>query len=98
MRALALASPGRMSLSDLLDKGRSLIHYNTSLILITADSQGGWLDGLFLLMERGNVATVFLIDAETYLEPVDFQQEDQMAAEKQTHSSTGSISPSVQRL
>ena len=98
MRALALASPGRMSLSDLLDKGRSLIHYNTSLILITADAQGGWLDGLFPLMERGIVTTVLLIDADTYLKPVDNQQGNQRSGEEQTHSNTGNISTPVQRL
>lgn len=98
MRSLALASTGRMPLSELLEKGRSLIHYNTSLILITADSRGRWLDGLFPMLERGNVATVFLIDADTYLEPVDVQQGNQRDAEEQTRSNTESISPSVQRL
>jgi uncharacterized protein (DUF58 family) len=98
MRSLALASTGTMSLSELLEKGRALIHYNTSLVIITADSQGGWLDGLVSLIDKGTVATVFLIDADTYLQAVPVQQDDRKLGEEKTHSDTERLSPAVQRL
>lgn len=95
LRSLALASPGRMPLPELLEKGRFLIRDNTSLILITAGIDGAWFDGLFPLLERGIVVTVFLIDPDTYLGP-DVQQGDQREGEGQTYLKH--VSSSVQRF
>jgi len=98
MRALALASTGKVPLDKLLEKGRSLIHNNTSLIVITADSQGSWLERLLLLMERGIIPTVMLIDADTYLKPENAQQDHPRGAQQHVHSNHAGVSPSVQLL
>ncbi len=97
-QALALASPGRMSLSQLLEKGRSLFRYKPSLILITANSQGEWLDRLFPLMEMGIVPTALLIDAATYIPPVENQQSDQGSGEKETYLNIEEISLPMKQL
>jgi uncharacterized protein (DUF58 family) len=98
MCSLALASTGKRPLSELLEKGRSLIGNSTSLILITADSQGSWLEPLFPLMDRGIKATVLLIDAHTYLEAVEMPPGDAGVGEVQVGSLHQGISPSMERL
>lgn len=64
LRALALATPGDRPFAHLLTgaslKGRS------SLVLITADVEGAWLEPLSNLMRRGAVPTVLLLDRAAF--------------------------------
>jgi len=64
LRRLALATPGDRPFAHLLAgasvKGRS------SLVLITADVAGGWLEPLNSLVRRGAVPTVLLLDRAAF--------------------------------
>jgi uncharacterized protein (DUF58 family) len=66
MRALALAQPGSLSLGDLLARARPSLRELASLIVITPDVSGPWIEALLPLVWRGAVPTVFLIDPATY--------------------------------
>ena len=64
LRELALATPGDKPFARLLagasPKGRS------SLVLITADVEGKWLEPMNRLMRRGAVPTVLLLDRAAF--------------------------------
>ena len=64
LRELALATPGDRAFARLLagasPKGRS------SLVLITADVEGDWLEPMSRLMRRGAVPTVLLLDRAAF--------------------------------
>jgi uncharacterized protein (DUF58 family) len=73
MRALALVSPGRYPLTQVLARVKPAIDQYASLVIITPNVRGGWLEGLLPLIWRGVVPTVFLLD------PVSFGGEGQVA-------------------
>jgi len=66
LRSLALADLGNSSLQQLLEKTRTSMRSNNSLIIITSDLSGEWLDPLILLMMRGVIPTVILIDQPAF--------------------------------
>jgi uncharacterized protein (DUF58 family) len=66
LRALALVNPGRRSLGELLGRTRASIKHRSSAIIITPDIQGSWLDSTMLLMRRGIVPTVMLLDRVSF--------------------------------
>ncbi|OQY26870.1 MAG: hypothetical protein B6I38_10760 [Anaerolineaceae bacterium 4572_5.1] len=66
MRALAMAQTGELSLKAFLERTRKSIKHRSSLVIITPDLSGEWLDPLGLLMRRGIVPTVLLIDAAAF--------------------------------
>lgn len=66
LRALALAKLGTKSLAETLTGARRSLKYRSSLILITPDLSGDWLDPLLLYMQRGIVPTVLLLDAPAF--------------------------------
>jgi uncharacterized protein (DUF58 family) len=66
LRAMALLDPGGLPLRDLLAHMRPAIGQHASLVLITANTSGGWIEELMLLMRRGAVPTVLLLDAAAY--------------------------------
>jgi uncharacterized protein (DUF58 family) len=69
LKALAVASPSSMSLTDYLARvGRSLSGH-CSLIIITANADPQWTESLVPLLWRGTSLNVFLFDSSTFLPP-----------------------------
>jgi uncharacterized protein (DUF58 family) len=66
LRALALVSPGRRSLAGVLERARSALKHRSSLVVITPDVAGSWLDSISFLMQRGIVLTVLLLDQDSF--------------------------------
>ncbi len=64
--ALALAQTGDLALRDLLTRARTSLRQFSSLILITPDVRGEWLDALPFLMWRGIVPTVLVLDPSSF--------------------------------
>jgi len=65
-RALALAQPGEMELAQLLQRTGKSFTRQTSLVIITASTQPGWLEALVPLTWRGIVPTVLLLDPQSF--------------------------------
>jgi uncharacterized protein (DUF58 family) len=66
MQALALAKPGRRTLSSLLEKMHPSLGKYHSLIVITASTKADWLNSFSSFMKRGIIPTVILLDASTF--------------------------------
>jgi uncharacterized protein (DUF58 family) len=66
LRELALIEPGTQSLSDLLDVVRPGLSQNTSLIVITPDISGKWIESLIGIRRQQIVPTVLLFDPLTF--------------------------------
>lgn len=66
LHALALLAPGTRPMAELLVRARPRFEERTSLIIITPAVSGNWVEVLWLLLRRGVVPTVLL------LEPVSF--------------------------
>jgi uncharacterized protein (DUF58 family) len=66
LRALAMISPADRPLGDLLRQLRPRESARSSLILITPEAGGRWLESLLLLVRRGIRPTVLLLDPTTY--------------------------------
>jgi uncharacterized protein (DUF58 family) len=66
MRSLALVDFGTRPLGSLLGQIRPQECDRSSLILITADASGGWLEGLLRAVQRGARPTVLLLDPASY--------------------------------
>jgi uncharacterized protein (DUF58 family) len=66
LRELALVAPGDRPLARLLAGAGAALKGRSSLILITADVEGEWLNTMLLLMRRGIVPTVLLLDRATF--------------------------------
>jgi uncharacterized protein (DUF58 family) len=62
LRELALIQPGKRSLADLLDIAKSGLNQNTSLIVITPDVTGTWLEHLLTIRLQEVVPTVLVFD------------------------------------
>ncbi len=66
MRALAVTKLGNLPLEDFLERTRKSIKHRSSLVIITPDLSDDWLDPLGLLMQRGVVPTMLLLNAPAY--------------------------------
>jgi uncharacterized protein (DUF58 family) len=66
LRALATLEPGAQSLAEMLERTRKGISRNASLILLTPNVAGDWIDTVLALAWSGAVPTVLLLDRETY--------------------------------
>lgn len=66
LRSLALAAPGERSLDKMLTRLFSSFSGQTSLILITANPEVGWIEQLLPLLWKGAVPTVLLLDLQTF--------------------------------
>jgi uncharacterized protein (DUF58 family) len=66
LRELALISPGDRSLAQFLANAGSGLKARSSLIIITPDVTGQWLDPLLLLVRRGIVPTILLLDPHPF--------------------------------
>lgn len=66
LRALAQVSLGSCPLADLLVRMRSMLSQCASLVIITPDVDDAWLQALLLLLRRGAVPTVLLLDPVSF--------------------------------
>lgn len=66
LRELALLSFGDRSLARLLISAKTTQKIRSSLIIITADIEGEWLNPLLLLKWRGIIPTVLLLDQSAF--------------------------------
>jgi hypothetical protein len=62
LRELALIKTGDKSLTDLLKLAKSGIGQNTSLIIITPDIRGKWVESLLAIRQQEVVPTVLVFD------------------------------------
>jgi uncharacterized protein (DUF58 family) len=66
LRALAQVQPGAQPLADFLRRSKADIGQRTSLIIITPNTQGDWVETLIPLMWRGVVPTVLLLEPQSF--------------------------------
>jgi len=66
LRALAMIKPGRRTLEDLLTRLNPRDSARSSVILVTPNVAGGWLNPLLELSQRGIRPTVLLLDPSSY--------------------------------
>lgn len=66
LRALALVNPGTIPLAELLERIRPNISRRSSLLLITASVDPGWLSSLVSLTWRGIIPTILLLDPVSF--------------------------------
>lgn len=71
LRTLALVSPGRTSLGEVLEHVRPNIGRNASLLVITATSNMDWFTAIPHLRRRGITPTVFLLDLHSFADERD---------------------------
>jgi uncharacterized protein (DUF58 family) len=66
LRALALVDTGSRPMAELLARARPRIGERTSLVIITPAVDGVWVEALWLLLRRGVVPTVLLLDPASF--------------------------------
>jgi uncharacterized protein (DUF58 family) len=66
LRALALAYPGTLALSDLLKNAQKSIHHGASLIIITPNVKADWAAAMLQLVKIGITPTVLLLDPRSF--------------------------------
>jgi uncharacterized protein (DUF58 family) len=66
LRALALIDIGEHSLAALLASTQQALKQRSGLVIITPDVEGSWLDSVALLLRRGVVPTVLLLDQQAF--------------------------------
>jgi len=66
LRALALAERGSRPLAQLLARARPRFGERTSLVIITPNVEGDWVEALWPLLRRGAVPTVLLLDPVSF--------------------------------
>lgn len=66
LKALALVERGVTSLDELLKRIKSDLNPQLSIVLITPDCNGKWLESLFPLIWKGITPTVILLDQKTF--------------------------------
>ena len=71
LRALALLESGQRPLADLLAGLSPSLGNNSSLVLVTSDVCGEWLEALLPLIWRGLAPTVLLLDPTSFGAPLE---------------------------
>jgi uncharacterized protein (DUF58 family) len=66
LRALALVGTGQRTLTDLLARVGPALGQRGSLVIISPDVDGRWLESLVPMMRRGLVPTVLLLDPASF--------------------------------
>jgi len=66
LRALALLDKGEDPLYRLLEAARQSLRFRSSIIVITPDLSGNWLNPLLLMKKKGIVPTVLLLNAPAF--------------------------------
>jgi uncharacterized protein (DUF58 family) len=80
LRTLALLEPGSRSLAELLSGLSTSLGRDASLVLITPDTSGEWLEVLLPLIWRGLTPTVLLLD------PASFEASPSTARRESVHT------------
>jgi uncharacterized protein (DUF58 family) len=70
LRALALVDLGSRPLAEVLARARPRVGERTSLVIITPNVDGDWIEALWPLLRRGAIPTVLLLDSVSYAETV----------------------------
>jgi uncharacterized protein (DUF58 family) len=71
LRSLALVSPSPNNLEELLTRIQPIFSKQASLILITANTQGDWLEALLPLIWKGAVPSILLLEPLSFGGQVD---------------------------
>lgn len=66
LQTLAVAKPGRLTLSAFFDKMQASLGKHHSLLIITAATQTDWVKSLPTLMKRGVIPTVLIMDTSSF--------------------------------
>ncbi len=66
LRALALLDKGEDPLYKLLEAARQSLRFRSSVIIITADFSGTWLNPLLLMRKKGIVPTILLLNTSAF--------------------------------
>lgn len=66
LHALALVAPGSRPLVELLGRLQPAFRQRSSLVIITPDVEGDWVEALLPLLRRGAVSTVLLLDPASF--------------------------------
>ncbi len=66
LRALALLELGEDPLDRLLEAARQSLRFRSSVIVITADLDGTWLNPLLLMRNKGITPNILLLDAPAF--------------------------------
>jgi uncharacterized protein (DUF58 family) len=66
LRSLAVVRPTGPSLPDMLEHLRTALEQRTSLVIITPNINPGWLNNLGLLIRKGIVPTILLLNPEGF--------------------------------
>ncbi|NIV34812.1 MAG: hypothetical protein GWN58_36745, partial [Anaerolineae bacterium] len=66
LRALALVEPDQHALAAVLESTQQALRQRSGLVIITPDVEGSWLDSVALLLRRGVVPTVLLLDQRAF--------------------------------
>lgn len=66
LRELALVSAGSQSLRDVLSRAKPLFKQRSSIIVITPNTQGDWIQSLVPFLRQGIVPTVLLFDPGSF--------------------------------
>ncbi len=66
LRSLASLELGEEPMGRLLEVARQTIKYKSSLLIITADTSGDWIDPVLLMMKKGIIPTILLLDAPSF--------------------------------
>lgn len=66
LHALALVTPGSRPLVELLGRLQPAFRQRSSLVIITPDVQGDWVEALLPLLRRGAAPTVLLLDPVSF--------------------------------
>jgi uncharacterized protein (DUF58 family) len=67
LRELALMEKGSRPLAELLARARPRFGERTSLVIITPNAEGDWVEALWPLLRRGAVPTVLLLDPVSFV-------------------------------
>jgi hypothetical protein len=66
LRALALLEMGDQPLDRLLDVARQTLRFRSSIIVITADLSGSWIQPVLLMRKKGIIPTIILLNAPKF--------------------------------
>lgn len=66
LRSLAVISPGKNTVAELLYNLRPAFSHHSSLVLITSNARGEWIKSLLPFAWKGNTPTVLLLDPQSF--------------------------------
>lgn len=66
LRALALLEKGDQPLARLLEVARQTLRFRSSIIIITADLSGSWIQPVLLMRKKGIIPTILVLNAPEF--------------------------------